>query len=342
MIKRILSATINADHPQHGMEDAFRAVYGNENVRTYDYLQRFRDTKNKALVNDELVSACAEFRPDWLWMQLQMTGVITPDGIDRIRSAAPGCVVTHWMGDLRTTVDPTLAAICRATHATLISNEGQIGQFTELGANRVTYCQIGLDWKEDVLGLPDWTPPFRVPQVVFCGNYYGNHFPGAAQRLEGIRALKDAGIDVGVVGTGWSNVPVVGQCHVKQQHHVWKRALVGININNFNEIQRYYSDRQIIAMASGTPLVCTYIPDLEKEFEDGVHCLWFKTPSELVEHVKRLLADEDLRGRIGSAGRAEVLRAHTWEARFRELAPLVEEISGKLVSENPDQREGTS
>lgn len=333
MIKKILSATINADHPQLGMEDAFRAIYGAENVRVYDYLKRFRETNNKGIVNEEFARACAEFKPDWLWMQLQMTNVITPQTIEHIRGILPGCVISHWMGDLRSSVSPDLAALSCATDVTLISNAGQLDKFRELGAKVVEYCQIGLDWKEDVEGIPEWTPPFRVPPVVFCGNYYGSTFPGSAQRIEGVKALRAAGIDVGVLGTGWpGDIPVIGQCHVKQQHHVWKRAVVAININNFNDVLRYYSDRQIIAMASGTPLVCAYIPGLEEEFQNDVHCLWFKTPQELVDHVKRLLADEALRTRIGEAGRAEVLRAHTWEARFREWGPRMEELQKKKLA----------
>jgi glycosyltransferase involved in cell wall biosynthesis len=239
-------------------------------------------------------------------------------------------VVTHWTGDARPSVSPYLASICKATHVTFASSFGGLEQFKAAGARRAEYLQIGLDWAEDVMGEPDWVPPFRVPDVVFVGGYY-SHFPGAAQRVEAVRALQEAGIDVGIVGGAWpAGFPVVGKCEVKQQHHVWKRAKVALNVNNFNNIVGYYSDRQLIAMASGTPVVCYAIPGLGLEFEHGKHMLSYRTNEELVSAVKMLLSDEATARRIGRAGRAEVIKNHTWFNRILQAIPIVEEIQAAL------------
>jgi len=103
-----------------------------------------------------------------------------------------------------------------------------------------------------------------------------------------------------------------------------------LNVNHFNDIQNYYSDRQLIAMASGKPLVCKYIPGLENEFENGKHCLWYYDEPELVKHVKSLLANPSLAARIGAAGKEEVLKNHTWEARVRDVLPDIERIRKSL------------
>ncbi len=323
-------ATINADHPQRGMEHAFRSGFGDENIGIYDYLAKVRSGMPHPAVSAEFAQAAIGFRPDWVWLQLQEGNVIQADAIESIKRALPKCVVSHWTGDLRSSVSDYLASICRATHLTLISSVGQIPAFRAAGAREVRYCQIGLDWEEDVLGIPDWTPPFRIPDVVFCGNYYG-HFPGAPEREGAVRALQGAGIDVGVFGVGWSpDIRVVGTCHVKQQHHVWKRAKICLNVNNFNSVERYYSDRQLIAMASGIPLVCKYVPGLEHEFTQGEHCLWYNTPDELVAHVRRLLGDPALRAKIGAAGRDKVTQGHTWADRIEEVLPTILEIANRL------------
>jgi hypothetical protein len=214
---------------------------------------------------------------------------------------------------------------------TFNSSVGQATLFRQAGASEVQYCQIGVDWEEDVLGLPKWTPPFRVPEVVLCGNYYGKTFPGTGDREDAVRRLEREGIDVGIVGTGWpKGFPVVGQCGVKQQHHVWKRAKVGLNINHFNAIELYYSDRQLISMASGTPVVCRHVPGLEREFVHGTHCLWYEDPADVVPHVQSLLGSEERRRWLGARGREVVLRGHTWWSRILGVLPTIERFSDHL------------
>jgi spore maturation protein CgeB len=119
---------------------------------------------------------------------------------------------------------------------------------------------------------------------------------------------------------------------VKEQIGVWTRAKVAISVSNFNTIPRYYSDRQLIAIASGTPVVCYHVPELEKEFTDGVDCVFFHETEELVAHVIELLANPEKRARIGAAGRATALRDHTWFSRIFQVLPDIERLHADLVS----------
>lgn len=330
---KVFLSTINWDHLQQGIIDAFQKVFGKENVRHFDFFQEQRNGKSLPEVNNAFVAAAKAWKPDFIFTQFQESNIVQASAIARVKHILPKCVTTTWMGDCRTTVSPYLASICKEVHLTLISSVGQIGLFMEAGAKEVRYLQIGLDWEEDVMGNPPWVPPFRVPDVVFCGANYQNLYPGTVERERGVMALKNSGIDIGIVGNGWPpghGYPVVGTCGVKQQYHIWKRCKVALNINNFNGIQNYYSDRQIIAMASGKPLVCKYIPGLENEFENGRHCLWYYDEAELVRHVKTLLADPALSAKIGAAGREEVLKNHTWEARVKDVLPDIERIRGTL------------
>lgn len=330
MIQRAFLAVINYDHKQAGMLYAWKKAFDDE-VGEFDYLEQQRRGVPIDGINRHFIQAASAFRPDWIWLQLQDTNVIDSRSIEAVKEALPKCVVTHWTGDCRRNVSPYLSSICGATHLTFVSSVGQLPMFRAAGAKEAYYCQIGLDWEEDVLGIPEWTPDFRIPDVVFCGTYYGTAFPGTADRVDAVRTLQGAGIDVGIVGTGWpSGLPVVGKCGVKQQHHVWKRAKVGLNINNFNDIERYYSDRQIISMASGTPVVCKYVPGLEKEFRNGEHCFWYRNLAELVDKVGQLLDLPDLAKAVGSGGKAEVMRNHTWEHRIVEVLPHVERVAKEL------------
>lgn len=332
MIRRVFMSTINYSHPQTGMIHAFQGIFGRENVHHYDYLQRLRETNwQLELVQGEFLNQAIAFTPDWAWLQLQTTDIIKAGSIQKLREALPKCVVSHWMGDIRSTIDGYLTSICKATHMTLTSSKGYLPMYLQAGAPEAHYLQIGLDW-DNVCWQPEWTPPFRVPEAVFIGNCYTPPFPGWQERENAVRALHAAGIDVGVVGDGWGGkgFPVVGRCHVKEQIHVWKRAKVCISVNHFPDVAGYYSDRHLTALLSGTPVVCRYIPALEEEFQNGKHLLWYRTEEELVGHVRTLLADEPLRCRLGAAGRAEVISNHTWFSRVTKILPAIETLAASL------------
>lgn len=328
---KVLAAPLNYSHKQEGQLLGLKAAFGEANVVDFDYWGMHESKKHSNDdINAALIDLARRVQPDWIWLQIQGTQVIQPDALRLIKNEFPRCVITHWMGDIRERVPESLAAICRVTDATLISSIGQIPMFREAGAPRVEYVQIGLDYLEDVVGEPAWTPPFDIPDVVFIGNYYANVFEaGTRERVAAIRYLQEHKIPIGVVGAGWpSDINVVGRCHVKQQHHVYKRAKVALAINHFNNIERYYSDRLLIALASGTPVVARHVPGLEKEFELyhtlTQECVSFANHETMIESITRLLDNETMRREIGARGRRAVIQRHTWEDRFRALAPKIE------------------
>lgn len=331
-IQRVLVAPLNYSHRQRGQVEAFLQVFGAPNVREFDFMAIHRQGDNP---NAALLAAAQEFRPDWIWLQVQGADILHATTIGAIRLALPHCLITHWMGDLRWELSEGLAQMCKVTHATLLSNQdgAQHDLYRRAGAPRTAYVQIGLD-PEDLEPPGSWTPPFRVPEVVFCGGHYGHvaaFADGTRERLGAIRQLRDKGFDVGVVGAGWpADIPVAGQCHVKQQVHVYRRAKVALSINHFNNVLGYYSDRHLIAMASGTPVVARYVPGLETEFVHGLHCFMYRDPFELESYVRRLLEPVapheglPLSQVMGDAGAAFVRDHHTWRARIEGLRELAE------------------
>lgn len=323
---KVLMATINYDHPQIGMEKAFREEFGDSNVIVYDYFQRQRSKLDNKSINNEFFELAVKTKPNWIWTQLQDTGIIEADTLARIKKASPNCIITHWTGDARPAVGQYLASICKSTDYTFTSAEGLIKQFKDAGAKKAHYLQIGVDYDEDVLGIPAWEPKFQVTDVVLCANYYGNAFPGTRERLDAIMALKSNNVNVGIVGSGWpASLPVIGSCGVKQQHHVYKKCKVALNINNFNQLDRYYSDRQLISMASGKPVICHYIPKLELEFENRKHCVWYSNIDELIKITKELLNNQYLRDNIGRDGKEEIIKSHKWNNRIQKAIKIIYE-----------------
>lgn len=332
-IRKVFLSCINYDHPQKGMRHAFEGIFGRENVREYDYFERMRTANFQFdVINREFLESLDAAKPDWVWLQLQNTEIIKAKTLMEARASFPKAVFSHWMGDCRPDVQDYLASICRATHITFLSSIKHIPLYQAAGAHEVRYLQIGLDYHEDMMQVPAWEPPFTVPDVLFIGNHYGDRFPGTPDRERAIRVIQEAGIDVGVIGAGWEGKGFkhLGSCHVKQQVHCWKRAKVALSVNHFNDAAGYYSDRHLIALASGTPVVCQRIPDLGKDFVEGEELFMFTSDDELLGHVKALLADPELRKRVGSAGRRRAFKDHTWFTRIMEALARVSEIHATL------------
>lgn len=328
-VRKILLLPLNYDHPQRGMDHAFTSLFGASWVKTFDYLPMRCAGTSDEMVNKAFFDTALEWKPDWIWMHLQDTGVIAASAIDGVKKALPKSVITHWTGDLRPQVSDYLSSICKVTDLTLISSTGQIPMFEKAGAKQVRYCQIGLDWEEDVLGTTVWAESFKVPDVIFIGNNY-RAFPGSMERERAVGELMKAGIDVGVVGGGWAGgFPVIGTCTVKEQVHVWKKAKVGLSISNIFDVERYYSDRQLISMASGTPIITRTFPGIDEEFSEE-ETLRYEAAHQLPPLVKHLLADDALRARIGARGRQKVISEHTWFHRILDLLPLIEKIKATL------------
>jgi spore maturation protein CgeB len=329
---------------QYGTVRGFEEVLGKENVRIVDYLQAARDLRDHTKVHEVFYDMVRDFQPEWIHLQAQQTNVMTARSLIYARSLCEAPIVTHWMGDWRSSVSGVLRDICQEADITFVSNEGQLSLYAQAGAKRSVYWQIASDYPEfcELGDLHDL--PFRVPEVVFCGNYYPRRFPGSEERLEVVRAFVSSGLDFGVVGGGWpAGIPVIGETGLKEQKHIYMKCKVSVGVNNINNCDRYYSERQLSAMSVPVPHVCWGVPGLEKDFVDGEHCVFYQTPSEAVSKVRALLDDPERARRIGEAGRAEIIQKHLWPERIREILPLVERVRSGLLralEEDPKPQEG--
>lgn len=320
---------------QPGQIHALESV--SSDVCVFDFVKHAHEIQqngNRTDVDHLLLHKVKIFKPDWIWAQLHDSKILSPHTFFQIKKMLPDCVIVTWNGDCREELAEQSRQFCRVVDVVLASAAGNLKWYVGAGAKHVGYLQIGLDWKEDIDHEPAWEPPFRVPEVVFCGRYY-QHFPGVTMRAQVVGALLRAGIDAGVVGDGWKNVGIkpLGNCTTKQQAQVYKRAKVVLSINNFNEVDRYYSDRQLIGMASGKPVVCYAIPGIELEFTDGVHCLFFKTVDEAVRKVQLLLRNPGYAERVGAAGRRVVMQEHSWLRRMLDVVGHVDYLKRQWAAE---------
>ena len=90
--------------------------------------------------------------------------------------------------------------------------------------------------------------------------------------------------------------------------------------------------RPFEALACGIPLVCSPWDDAEGLFRRGVDHLVARDGREMEEHMRELLADDDLRRSLGDAGVATIRERHTCAHRVDELLAVHAELEGNEVA----------
>jgi len=208
---------------------------------------------------------------------------------------------------------------------TFISNVGQLDLYRKNGCKNVDYWQYGVDVNK---AKPLSTKEKDVLKskynhdIVFCANSYDG-FPGYYIRKSIVSEVyKKYGSRFAIYGNGWDTIAKnSSKPNIKyfEQNNVYNSSKIVLSINNFNDIEMYFSGRQLLAMASGTLTLSHYIPGLERYFENGKDLVWFKTEDECMKLIDYYLNNEGEAKRIGLNGSAKVLKEHSYEARIKEL-----------------------
>jgi glycosyltransferase involved in cell wall biosynthesis len=83
----------------------------------------------------------------------------------------------------------------------------------------------------------------------------------------------------------------------------------------------------IEAMASGKPVVSTYIPAVEEQITDGEDGLLVDVGDvkALAAAIKRLATDRELCNRLGDAARRKAVESFTWEVQAERMVELYEQ-----------------
>ena len=85
-------------------------------------------------------------------------------------------------------------------------------------------------------------------------------------------------------------------------------------------VYKYFSNRQLISISSGTMTLSKYIPGMEEYFENGKNIVWFNTEQECMQLIDFYLKNDDLREEIGKNGEKEIIKSHTYLERVKELS----------------------
>jgi len=96
--------------------------------------------------------------------------------------------------------------------------------------------------------------------------------------------------------------------------------------SNHYDLTRYYTRRLIHSVASGRMFLTRYIPEMEEDFTNRKHLVWFHTLDEGFDMIRYYLKNPKERETIARQGRELFLAKHTWKARLAEFEKYVERI----------------
>ncbi len=275
--------------------------------------------------NNELTRMALEFKPDLVHMQLQMTNSIRPDTIRNLRNQLPQTIFTNWTGDIRKRADPSFVGISKVVNYSLMSNVGQIGLYESSGCENARYWQIGYDSQSY---YPKNNTEFKY-DVSFIGNDYGNTFPDGALRTRIAERLKQKyGDRAGIFGSGYRRISV-RPCDIRDTNEIYNNSACVVSVSNFNDVSHYFSDRMLMCLASGRPVVTYRFPGSQSYFTDRGDLLIANDEEHVFKLVEECLTKPEWASQIGKNGHLKVLSEHTFESRVLELISMVG-LAGKL------------
>ena len=255
------------------------------------------------------------FVPDVVHLQIQDTRVFDLAALREIRRRHPQSVWTQWCGDVREQPIGHVIDVGKVCDATLVSARGLVPTYREQIGSAVFH------WDHAVGDRFFTTSAETDGSIVYCGNNYDG-FPASEERRAMVRELEREFPSFRLYGGGWDRGEVLPW---EMQASVYQRARCTIGHNNFNDREGYFSDRQFIAMASGVPHVCRWVPGLDEIFSPS-ECISYRTPLECVEKVRWVLGHHEEASAIGKAGRARVIAEHNWNVRVRQYLDVLQAI----------------
>jgi hypothetical protein len=161
--------------------------------------------------------------------------------------------------------------------------------------------------------------------VVFVGGLDPRVHPAGAALIEQVAEP----LDLQLWGYG---LPAKSPLRPRYHGEAWGldmyRVLRGarVVVNRHIEAAAGYANnmRLFEATGMGTALVTEAAENLGDLFEANREVATYHGPDDLIDVVRRLLADEDERSTLARAGQQRTLRDHTYARRMQELAALLE------------------
>lgn len=298
------------EHPRYPIQNAFVSVFGE--VETI-WWQRWENDKDE--LQRVVLSKLTNNHYDFVFMQIQQANIIYPETLESAYERMP---IFNWTGDVRNDLSYYIPI---GKHCiTLFSNDTDPQKMRDLGF-RSDYLQTGYDTNYYYNKNHN-----RKDKIVFLGNNFDhNYFAQSDARVQMVRAMKQAfPSQFEVYGINWKGVdhsirPTQDKI---EESNILNDSLIALNIPHIN-CAKYYSDRQLRAMACGCLVLTQEYPEISPEFQVGEHLDTWRNFDELIGLCHFYLENRERAIQIGNNAIERVSNYCTWEYRMEELKLLI-------------------
>ncbi len=252
--------------------------------------------------NQRLVAAVEEHRPDVVFVD--NSKVLRRSTLAKVRRLGATRLVFYTPDDIVAphNLSRQLRRSFRDWDLFFTTKSFNVPELADLGVTRAEL--VGKAYAPELhrpLDRREVGPDFERFDLVFAGTY-------EAERCQSLSRLGEAGFSVVVYGSGWGGRrthdrvtirgPVYADDYTRALHH--GRLALGFlrKINRDRVTQRSV---EIPAMAR--PMLAERTDEHDTYFQNGKEYSGFSSDTELVEQAGLLLDDDELRRRIGEAGR---------------------------------------
>lgn len=303
----LLSPTEPNEAPSRAMREC-----GHE-VHVIDWV-KIRNKYGMEMLRTTLLNDAKNFRPDIIFMQLQIAGVIDRETADILSSIG---FTVNWTGDVRADIE-WYKELAPHIDLTLFSNMTDVRTLQGEGL-RADYLQVGYDEHLYCPGRPNKT---HFADIVFLGNNYKAStikFPLTGDRIAMVDYMSSRFKGkFKAYGSGWKGSQ---RLHIADEINCYRFSKIAINQNHF-DYEKFSSDRIFRAMGCGIFMASRYYKGIEDEFEMGKHLECWSTLQELEDICRYYLANDKARKKIAAAGAKHVAENYTWHNRIDELIKL--------------------
>ncbi len=280
-------------------------------------------------INHETLESARRFQPELLWVDKGLH--LLPQTLVAIRRA--GCRLSvHFSPDnmmIPANQSPLYLKAIPLYDVHITTKTHNIKWLIQRGARRVMHMGNGFD--PDLHRPVTLTPKER--ERFGCDIGFVGHWEPS--REETLFQLWKQGYRIKVWGGGWRRArrrrhPLFREsCHLVADEYV--KALCGAKIN-LCFLSRWFFDRtttrSVEIPACGAFMLAERNEEHLALFQEGVQAEFYSSSDEMMEKIKRYLADDDQREAIAQAGRARCLEGYSYEDRLRSVLSQVLQEQG--------------
>jgi len=299
----------------------------------------YREATSDDEASEVLVAAARAFRANvLLGLKLER---IDPQALQQLRRA--GIFVVLWSVDCFDGRIPAwVASQLPAVDLFLTTARGMVGGYQALTAAPVR-------WVVEGVHLPAFPAvhldrAMRVTygsEVAFVGNVLHPPVRDASLARRRLRLLRRVAARYRLKVWGpqghtltaraWRSVraplipwPAYNEEFVK----VCQASAVVLGINTINTVERYFSNRTFLTLASGGFHVTHYVPGLEEMFENHRHLVWFGSDDECLSLIEHYLRRPRERHAIAREGQRWTRRRYGMNRQLSRILALIEACRG--------------